>query len=560
MDIAINPELKDLDPKTSMYDLLKQHANKHVSLTAYDFFGTRTTYAGLIAEIDIFSRSLRKLGIQTGDSVLVSLPTCPQALVAIYALNRIGAVANIIHPLSSPSEIEFCLKKGRSRQVITLDLFFSRFEPWLKTERISTLILARLQDYLTTWKSAAFSIRTFNKIPKIKEDSRIIRWKDVMSAGAERELSPPQKESPSAVILYTGGTDGHPKGVLLSNYCLNFLSLALLQHMSSFQYAPGDKVLATLPVFHGFGLAVVVHTTLLGGGNCLLVPRFKARQTVRLLKKEKPNFLAGVPTFYEALLRAKKISSVDFSSLKGAFAGGDTVSPGLNKRFNDLLQQQGSRSRLLQGYGLTEAVSACSFMPQEDTRLGSAGLPLPGIAIKIVAPTTFKELPPGQKGEICISGPTLMLGYLEDEGATTEALKSHSDGKLWLHSGDMGRMDRDGFLFFDHRLRRIIKSSGMVVIPHQVENILNSHPGVSASCVVGIPDDYRMQRVKAFVVPKEKKQDVHQLKKELRELCKKNLSKWSIPKEIEIRNELPITKYGKVDYREMEREYSLNTE
>ena len=199
-------------------------------------------------------------------------------------------------------------------------------------------------------------------------------------------------------------------------------------------------------------------------------------------------------------------------------------------------------------------------MPQKDTRLGSAGLPLPGIAIKIVAPTTFQELPPGQKGEICISGPTLMLGYLEDEGATADALKSHPDGKIWLHSGDMGRMDRDGFLYFDHRLRRIIKSSGMVVIPHQVEDILNSHPGVAASCVVGIPDDYQIQRVKAFVIPKEKKQDGQQLKKELLELCKKNLSKWSIPKEIEIHDALPLTKYGKVDYRELEREHSRNTE
>jgi long-chain acyl-CoA synthetase len=546
--------LQELTPTATMYDLIYQSAKKYPAHAAYTFFGCRYSYGRLLGDIDRCSRALQQIGIKKKDSILVSLPTCPQALIAVYAINRIGAVSHIIHPLSPQTEIEYCLKKGRCRWALTLDLLAGNFLPVLGSNDLKRLIITRITDYQNSLRTLLFKILHFNRIPKIKKGRGIIKWSDLMKLGGQEGKISPVNGSEPAVILYTGGTDGYPKGVVLSSHNINHLSLALLCHQVRFDYRDGDKTLATLPVFHGFGLAVVIHTTLISGGHNILVPRFISKHTARLIKKEKPHFLAGVPTFYEALLREKRLKTSDLSCIKGAFVGGDMVAPDLVRRFDEFLKQRKSPSRLLEGYGLTESVSACSFMPPENFRTGSAGLPLAGLKIKIINPENKLDMPPDRLGEICISGPTVMLGYLDEKEATSRALQKHEDGKLWLHSGDIGRMSQDGFLSIDHRRNRTIKCSGMTVIPQQVEKVLNSHPAVSLSCLIGIEDDYQVHRLKALIVLEKGHSQTERIERKLRELCEKKLIKWSIPGEIEFRTELPLTKFGKVDYRKLQEE------
>lgn len=547
--------LKKLTPEQSLYDIFKESAQSYLDFTAYNFLGFRSTYRQLLNEINRCSNALYKWGVRKGDRVLVSLPTCPQSLIIFYAINRLGAVSNIIHPLSSAAEIEFALDRGQSRWAITLDLFFKNIYPFVEADKVDKLIVTKITDYQNFIRTWAFRLRYFKQLPRVRKTQKVIWWKELMEAKGSTSAGPLFELNELAAILYTGGTDGNPKAVKLSNYNFNYLSISLLCHQIKFNYKPGDKVLATLPIFHGFGLAVVVHSTMLSGGNCLLVPRFVSKQTANLIKKEKPHILAGVPTFFEALLKEKRLKNTDFSPLKGAFVGGDTVPSNLIERFNRFLLERGSQTQLLEGYGLTECVSACTFMPPGESRKGSAGGPLVGISLSITDPGKDQVLPPEHLGEICISGPTIMMGYLDDEKASKRTLRTHADGKLWLHSGDIGKLDREGYLYVDHRLKRVIKSSGMSVIPQQVEKILSSHPEVSYSCVIGIPDNYQIHKVKALIALKDKNIDTDKLQRELLEICEKNLSKWSIPKIFEFRAALPLTKYGKVDYRQLEKEH-----
>jgi long-chain acyl-CoA synthetase len=356
-----------------------------------------------------------------------------------------------------------------------------------------------------------------------------------------------------AVILYSGGTTGTPKGIMLSSNNFNCLAL---QTATQGPLTPGDTVLSILPVFHGFGLGVCVHTFLAGGGKCILVPRFTPQLVAGLIKKEKPQYMAGVPTLYEALLHNKTMQRTNLACLKMAYAGGDKLPASIKKRFDNLIKARGGNTELLEGYGLTESVTACIVTPKHCFRPGSAGVPLPDILAKIVATGTTRETTPGTDGELCIAGPTVMLGYLNSPEATGQTLKKHKDGLVWLHTGDICSMDTDGFIYFKLRMKRIIKVSGVSVSPVQVEEVLGNHPDITLSCAIGIPDPYKIQVVKAFVVLTDPAQSSPAKEQELIEYCKQNLITWAVPVSIEFRNELPLTRIGKVAYTELEKEYN----
>jgi long-chain acyl-CoA synthetase len=376
-----------------------------------------------------------------------------------------------------------------------------------------------------------------------------------------RNASPPiasaaRSTDDPAAILFSGGTTGVPKGIVLSNRNL------IAEGMQAAAWAgmtERDAILAILPIFHGFGLGVCVNAAFMAGGKSILVPQFSAEIVARLLRTARPNLLVGVPTLYDALSKDPSLAKADLSCLRACFSGADTLPRPVKERFEALVAARGGKVRLLEGYGLTEAVTAIMAMPLTEYREGSIGIPFPDMDAAICPLGGIDELPPGEEGEICVCGPAVMLGYLDDPEATAQTLKVHADGRTWLHTGDLGKRDADGFFYFTLRAKRMIKSSGFNVYPTQVEAVLYQHPLVADACVIGVPDAAQVERVKAVVVLKDAAQEGDTTSQALIEFCRERLIKWSCPREIEFRRDLPKTRIGKIDFKALTAEHIERT-
>jgi long-chain acyl-CoA synthetase len=366
----------------------------------------------------------------------------------------------------------------------------------------------------------------------------------------EVSLSESSTNDPAA-ILFSGGTTGHPKGIVLSNR--NFIAEGM-QAAAWGGLTEEDSILAILPIFHGFGLGVCVNAALMAGGKSILVPVFDPATTARLLRRKRPSVLVGVPTLFHALASDPSLEHADLSCLRACFCGADTLPRPVRDRFEQHVAMRGGNVRLLEGYGLTEAVTAIMAMPKQEYREGSMGIPFPDMDAKLCVPGTADAAPEGQEGELCVSGPAVMLGYLDDAEATAEVLRVHADGRTWLHTGDLARRDADGFFYFVLRLKRMIKSSGFNVYPSQVEAALCRHPAVMEACVVGVPDPAQVERVKAYVVLKDPSREGEEMRAALIAHCRSELIKWSCPRELEFRRDLPRTRVGKTDYRALMQE------
>ena len=545
-------------PQKTVYEMVKAAAEKFPKNTAYEFMGKKTSFAEFMRHIDDTARAYLALGIQKGDRVTICMPNCPQALNSFYALNRIGAVSNMIHPLSAAGEIKFYLNFSHSKAILTLDQFYGKVAsimPELESKDVK-LIVAKVQDELLPHLALGYSLTSARKYPAPPKNGDYIWWSEFMRVGKKRNLPLPKdlgKAEDGASILYSGGTTGTTKGILLSNANFNALGLQTIA-ASGFSPIDGMKMLSVMPVFHGFGLGIGIHTALIGGATCILVPQFNVKTYANLLVKKQPNIIPGVPTLFEALLRAENLEGADLSCLKGVFCGGDSLSIELKKKVDAFLEAHHANVQIRQGYGLTECVTASCLTPKDYNRTGSIGVPFPDTYYKIVKPGTTEELDANIEGEICISGPSVMVCYVDNEEETRNTLRRHGDGRIWLHTGDLGKMDEDGFVYFSQRIKRMIITSGYNVYPGQLENVIDGHPKVLLSCVIGVKDAYKMQKVKAFVVLRPGIEPSDEVKKEILDYCRGHIAKYAMPYDIEFRTELPKTLVGKVAYRVLEEE------
>ena len=539
-------------PHLTMFQLLQQTARKYPGSTAYVFMGKETSYAAFMDRIQAAAQGLTRLGIRRGDRVTICMPNSPQALDCFYALNRIGAIPNMIHPLSAAKEIAFYLEVSHSKAVLTLDQFYEKVAQAASED--CRILLARIKDELPFPLSVLFPLsKNARAIPKLPKQGYIL-WRDLVASGKGVELEADTGSfDDCGAILYSGGTTGTTKGIMLSNLNFNALGLQTIA-ASGFGSVAGMKMLSVMPVFHGFGLGIGIHTALIGGATCILVPQFTVDTYADILKKQQPNIIPGVPTLFEALLRAPALEDADLSFLKGIFSGGDSLSPELKKKADTFLKEHGCTEQIREGYGTTECVTASCLTPKDYARSGSIGVPFPDVFYKIVTPGTTEEVAPNIEGEICISGPTVMLGYMDNPEETANTLRRHVDGRIWLHTGDLGYMDRDGFIYFRQRIKRMLITSGYNVYPSQLENIIDGHEKVLLSCVIGIKDEYRGQKIKAFVVPMPGIEPTEELKQELLAYCREHIAKYAMPRELEFRKELPKTLVGKVAYRVLEEE------
>ena len=538
----------------SMFDAVKKAADQYPDYTAFTFMGRGTSYREMIREIEKCARALKTIGVRENDKVTIALPNCPQAIYMFYAVNLVGAIANMVHPLSAEKEIEFYLNESDSVTAITLDQFYHKFENVRSNTKVVNIIIASVKDALSQPLKAGYMLTEGRKIKKIPKEAPVIRWNEFMrlSRACFYNYKVERKSDDPAVILYSGGTTGKTKGIVLTN--MNFNALGAQIVATNPMYRPGDKMLSAMPMFHGFGLGVCIHSILQCGGCCILIPRVNPKDYAKQVVKNRCNFIAGVPTLYEAMLRMKSMENADLSCLKGVFSGGDSLSIELKKKFDKFLYDHKAVIQVREGYGTTETVTACCLTPPHMFKEGSIGVPFPDTYIKIVEPDTDRELPYGEEGEILLAGPTVMKEYMKHPDETARTLRHHADGLTWVYTGDLGTMDDEGFIYFRGRAKRMIISSGYNIYPGQLENILDAHELVQMSCVIGVPDPYKMQKVKAFVKLVAGVPANDETKETLLAYCRKNIAKFAMPYDIEFRDDMPKTLVGKVAYRQLEEE------
>ena len=547
-------------PDFSAYKLIEYTSSKHLNNISYNYYGNKKTYHEFLKQIDEAARGLKAIGVKHKDVVSICMPNTPEGIISFYACNKIGAIASMIHPLSAENEIKNYLNLSKSEWLIAIDFTIPKIEKIIKKTKVKKIISVGVGESMPLTIKSLYAatnmhktIKSLNPINYLHEDfnvtnSKKISWKEFIRLGKDykKEIDDEFKGKDIAAILYSGGTTGTPKGVRLTNLNLNASAMQNFEHVACLR--DKDKVLAIMPIFHGFGLSVCIHCVQYFGGTSILLPQFNAKTFDKLVKKYEPNVLVGVPTLFEAILQNKNFNHMKLDYLTCVISGGDTLSTELKKRFDEWLGKHHSPTTIREGYGLTECCAASCFTPLNYYRPGSIGIPYPDTYYKIVEAGTEKELPYGRAGEITISGPTVMSGYVRNKKETKQTLRKHKDGRIWLHTGDEGIMDEDGFVYFKGRLKRMIITSGYCVYPNNIENVIDSHKEVRTSCVIGIPHPYKVSVAKAFIVLKDPKKESEEVLNSIKELVEQNLARFSWPYEYEFRSELPKTLVGKIAY------------
>ena len=541
-------------PDISMSDALFESARKYPNQVALTFQEKDTTFAKLVPQIRQAEKAFRAIEIKEGDTVTVCLPNMPQTVICLYAINAIGAIASMIHPLSAVHEIAFYLKEAQSRTIVSMDQFYSKLKKVRELVDLDHMIIARISDALSPIKKVAYRCLKERKFEHFEEDDVLITWKTFLKRAEECKEDPSVKKTgkDQAVVLFSGGTTGVTKGIRLTN--LNFNALALQTGTMCNKPIQGKTMLAAMPMFHGFGLGVCVHTLMYWGGRSVLVPQVSVKGYSKMLKTAQPNYIAGVPTLYEGITRNKDMDNVDLSCLMGVFSGGDSLTVEMKKKIDKFLADHGATVRVREGYGTTECVTASCLTPYNKEKEGSIGLPYPDTYYCICKPGTEEEVPFNTDGEICLRGPSVMLGYINHEEENKNTLREHADGHTWLHTGDLGYMDEEGFIYFKQRIKRMIITSGYNVYPSQIENIIDAVEEVQMSCVIGVPDSYKIQKVKAFVQLRPEIVPSEEIKTKILTHCRERIAKYAMPYDIEFREQLPKTLVGKIAYTVLEKE------
>lgn len=553
-------ELKVNIPDTSLYEYMmnitKDYSNEYV----LNYFGRKINYKTFWEYIDKCARSLKYFGIKEKDVITICMPNTPEAVIAFFAVNKIGAIANMVHPLSAEEEIKDYLINTNSVFLIALNQCYSKIKNIIDKTKVKKVVITSPSDSMPLFLNTMYNATMGRKEEKPQDNNLYIFWKDFIkfSNYYTHDIQVKVKKDDSAVILHSGGTTGIPKSIVLANRSIIGVNEQAKVFFDMVEI--GESILNVLPIFHCFGLVVGVFIPICKGAVTILVPQFDAKRFDKLLNKYKPNYLIGVPTLFEAFLRNKHMKNVDLSQLKCLVSGGDSLTPQKNQEINDFLKSHNSNGKIIQGYGMTETTGPVTFGTKGSDKLGSIGIPLPGNIVKMCDPETKKELKPNEIGEICVHSFVVMDGYLNNEKATKEVLELHDDGLKYIHTGDLGYMDEDGVIFYVQRIKRIIISSGYNVYPQHIENVLKDSKYVKEVCVVGVPHSYKKEIAKAFIVLNDGIEESYTVKREIMDYAEKNLAHYMLPREYIFRKELPKTKLAKIDYRALQEELIKNQE
>lgn len=519
----------------SMYGYLKEsitdsNANKII------YFGKKISAFEMLQTIETLAAFLLDKGIKKGDIVGIALPNTPEAIFALYAVNAIGAVANLIHPKISESAFCALIKKTRTKALFIYDKLYKNRKQCLGDIPV---VICSVSGYMP------YPLKAFFALSEPVFAPGATRFYDTLTA-KKRELPQPDGTKP-AVYIHSGGTTGEPKTVVLSSEAINRLVDALLGtvYVTGEPLKSDDVMLMMLPIFHGFGLGVCVHAALSRIQTALL-PRFKASLANKMVKKYGVTHLAGVPAMFAKMLAQKNFAGEHLKKINRIFCGGDRLDPKTKKQFDWVLKSFGSPAELTEGYGLSEASAVFSVSLIGETKVGCQGRPLMGNAIKAVD-ETGATLPAGKSGEFLVSSPSLMMYYLDDSEATAQVMVKDGGGKLWLKTGDIGYIDKDGGIHFVERAKRSLKIAGENIFPSEIETVVNSLPEIDECCAVRVKRQGKPY-TKLYITIKEKARPDAALEKRIRAQISQNLIKYAVPQEIVAVDKLARTPFGKIDY------------
>ena len=549
---AINAPL----PECTIFEYMYENNKAFPNDIALEYMGRKITYGKLFDRIDECAKSLTAMHVKQGDIVTIALPSIPEVLYLLYALNKLGAVANMVHPLAGEKEILHYLNEVNSEVAILFEGTYAIVKDSICSTSVKKAVVVSAGESLPFGIKQLYMLK--NKLPEFPDGGMFLNWKQFMNIGKGMAVPRVKKNTTTAsIISHTGGTTGEPKGVMLSDKNFNNL---IVQMACNLHFERQQKNLATLPPFINYSLVTALCGPLAIGLSVILIPRYQADKFDEYTKKYQPDHvLSCIPDYWEAILDNPKLNKMDFSKLKYIFYGGEAMNPQKEEEVNSFLASHGAQSKLGKGYGATELVGAATFTFETCNIMGSVGIPMPHINCKIVEPETFNELPYNQVGEICFAGDTLMIGYYNNQEATDAIIKYHPDGIRWMHTGDLGYVTEDGVVFITGRMKRILPTMGndgqpTKMFPDRIEKVLMKHSAVALCCVIGIPDPVRTHYPRAYVILNEGHQENQTMTDVLLAHCKDELPDYMIPEEIIYRNEFPRTSRGKIDYRALERE------
>lgn len=548
---AINAPL----PECTIYEYLYENNKNYPNDIALEYMGSKITYGELFTNIDKCVKALTALGVKQDDIVTIALPSIPEAIYLVYALNKMGAVVNMIHPLAGKNEIIHYLNEVNGDVAVLFEGTYNIVKNSLHTTSLKKAVVVSAGDSLPFGIKQLYMLK--NRLPKFSAGGMLMNWKQFINRGHDATIVSPKKDSSKmAIISHTGGTTGDPKGVMLSDSNINAL---IWQLDINFKNQRQEKNLVVLPPFVNYSLVHAMLLPLTMGLQVTLIPKYEADKFDEYVRKYKPNHISSIPPYLEALLANEKLKSMDLSCLKTIAYGGEAMNTQKEQEVNELLRTCGSNVKISKGLGSTEMVGAATTTREECNTIGNVGIPLARVNCKIVEPETFDELSYNQIGEICFAGNTLMIGYYSNQEATDAIIKYHPDGIRWMHTGDLGYITEDGVVFITGRIKKILMTKGKdgiptKMFPDRIEKVVMKHPGVALCCVIGIQDEVRVNYPRAYVILNEGYEGSQQTTEALLAHCKEELPEYMIPEEIIYRNDFPRTSRGKVDYRALEHE------
>ena len=543
-------------PALSAFEYVCQRSKNHLNDTALEYYGRKFAYADLIVNVKKTAAALRGAGVKKGDIITVVSIMTPEIIALFYAADMMGATLNLVDPRYSVEGIREYIEEVDSHLLVCLNVVYERCRQAAKRTNVEKVIVLSPADSLPPLMAVGYKLTTPDKN---KYASNVIRWKQFIKGGeGQSTAAEPYDPDHACVVVHTGGTTGSPKGVMLTDDCFNGIALQFQAYPKLFHR--GQKLMNIMPPFIAYGFACGIHLPLVLGFTVIIIPNLDPAKLGSLVLKHKPEHMFGVPTHYQQLASDPKLRDKDLSFIINYAAGGDSLSRGAEQTVNDFLAAHGARYPIAKGYGMTEVSSAATVAAGLDNKPGSVGIPMVNTVVAAFEPGTDQELPIGQRGELCISGPCLMKGYYNKPEETAILLRRHPDGRVWAHTGDMGYLDEDGFVFLDSRIKRmIIRHDGFKVFPSMIENVVSRHPAVHQCSVVGCADkDHTQGRLPfVYIVLKadttaKKKQVIRKLER----MCAEELPEYVQPVAYKFISSMPMTPVGKVDYRQLEADIS----
>ena len=543
-------------PALSAFEYVCQRSKNHLNDTALEYYGRKFAYADLIVNVKKTAAALRGAGVKKGDIITVVSIMTPEIIALFYAADMMGATLNLVDPRYSVEGIREYIEEVDSHLLVCLNVVYERCRQAAKRTNVEKVIVLSPADSLPPLMAVGYKLTTPDKN---KYASNVIRWKQFIKGGeGQSTAAEPYDPDHACVVVHTGGTTGSPKGVMLTDDCFNGIALQFQAYPKLFHR--GQKLMNIMPPFIAYGFACGIHLPLVLGFTVIIIPNLDPAKLGSLVLKHKPEHMFGVPTHYQQLASDPKLRDKDLSFIINYAAGGDSLSRGAEQTVNDFLAAHGARYPIAKGYGMTEVSSAATVAAGLDNKPGSVGIPMVNTVVAAFEPGTDRELPIGQRGELCISGPCLMKGYYNKPEETAILLRRHPDGRVWAHTGDMGYLDEDGFVFLDSRIKRmIIRHDGFKVFPSMIENVVSRHPAVHQCSVVGCADKDHTQGRLPFVYIVLKSDTTAKKKQVIRELermCAEELPEYVQPVAYKFISSMPMTPVGKVDYRQLEADIS----